>query len=261
MKKIILLFSLIFMISCSNVPVTERNQLMLVDEGDIIISSEKQYQDFLKENSPLNNKNSKLVKKVGKNISMAVEEYFKERGQENLLEGYEWEFNLVDGKEINAWCMPGGKVAFYTGILPITKDELGIAVVMGHEVAHAVARHGSERLSHQMVVQTGANLLSFGLLNAGVSVSSDLALQAYGIGTNLGILSYSRKHELEADRLGLIFMAMAGYDPKEAIEFWKRMAKLSKNEGNEFMSTHPSNKHRIEDIERDLPEAMTYYNK
>lgn len=261
MKKLILLFSLIFIISCSNVPITERNQLMLVDESDIIISSNKQYHEFLKENPPLNNKNSKLVKKVGKNISMAVERYFKERGQESLLDGYEWKFNLVDGKDVNAWCMPGGKVVFYTGILPITENEIGIAVVMGHEVAHAVARHGSERLSHQMAVQTGASLLNLGLSNIEVPVSSDLALQAYGVGTNLGILNYSRKHELEADRLGLIFMAMAGYDPKEAIEFWKRMSKLSESEGNEFMSTHPSNDHRIEDIKRDLPEAMTYYNK
>ncbi len=261
MKKLILLFSLIFIISCSNVPVTERGQLMLVSESEIIVFSEKQYQDFLKENKPLNNKNSELVKKVGKNISIAVEQYFKQKGQENLLEGYDWKFNLVAGKDINAWCMPGGKVAFYTGILPITKDELGIAVVMGHEVAHAVARHGSERLSHQMAIQTGANLLNLGLSNVELPISSDMALQAYGIGSNLGILSYSRKHELEADRLGLIFMAMAGYNPEEAIEFWKRMAELSSDGGNEFMSTHPSHRHRIEDIEKYLPEAMTYYNK
>lgn len=261
MKKLILLFSLIFLISCSNVPVTGRNQLMLVEESDIIISSEKQYQDFLKENKPLNNGNSRLVKKVGKNISMAVEQYFKERGQEGFIEGYDWEFNLVDGKDVNAWCMPGGKVAFYTGILPMTNNELGIAVVMGHEVAHAVARHGSERLSHQMAVQTGANLLNFGLSNMEVPISSDLALQAYGMGTNLGILSYSRKHELEADRLGIIFMAMAGYDPREALKFWKRMAKSSNSGENEFLSTHPSNEHRIRDIEMYLPEARTYYKK
>lgn len=261
MKKLILLFSLIFIISCSNVPVTERGQLMLVSESEMIVSSEKQYQEFLSENKPLNNRDSTMVKKVGKNISVAVEQYFKQKGQENLLEGYDWKFNLVAGKDINAWCMPGGKVAFYTGILPITKDELGIAVVMGHEVAHAVARHGSERLSHQMAIQTGANLLNLGLSNVELPVSSDMALQAYGIGTNLGILSYSRKHELEADRLGLIFMAMAGYNPKEAIEFWKRMSKLSSDGGNEFMSTHPSHRHRIEDIEKYLPEAMTYYNK
>lgn len=261
MKKLILLFSLLFIISCSNVPVTERNQLMLVDESEIIVSSEKQYQEFLKENKPLSNKNSELVKKVGGDISAAVELYFKGKGQEDLLDGYDWKFNLVEGKEVNAWCMPGGKVAFYTGILPITEDELGIAVVMGHEVAHAVARHGSERLSHQIAVQTGANLLNLGLSNVEIPISSDLALQAYGVGTNLGILSYSRKHELEADRLGLIFMAMAGYDPREAIEFWERMSKLSKNEGNEFLSTHPSHEHRIADIERYLPEAMTYYKK
>jgi len=261
MKKLILLFSLIFIISCSNVPVTERGQLMLVSESEMIVSSEKQYQEFLSENKPLNNRDSTMVKKVGKNISVAVEQYFKQKGQENLLEGYDWKFNLVAGKDINAWCMPGGKVAFYTGILPITKDELGIAVVMGHEVAHAVARHGSERLSHQMAIQTGANLLNLGLSNVELPVSSDMALQAYGIGTNLGILSYSRKHELEADRLGLIFMAMAGYNPREAIEFWKRMSKLSSDGGNEFMSTHPSHRHRIEDIEKYLPEAMTYYNK
>jgi len=261
MKKLILLFSLIFIISCSNVPVTGRNQLMLVEESDIIISSEKQYQDFLKENPPLNNKDSRLIKEVGKNISLAVEQYFKGISQEDFLKGYEWKFNLVDGKDINAWCMPGGRVAFYTGILPITKDELGIAVVMGHEVAHAVARHGSERLSYQIAVQTGANLLNYGLLNVEGPVFNDLALQAYGIGTNLGILSYSRKHELEADRLGIIFMAMAGYDPREAIKFWKKMAEFSESDENEFLSTHPSNERRIEDIERYLPEAMMYYNK
>ena len=206
-------------------------------------------------------KESELVKKVGNNISIAVEKYFKDQGRENLLEGYKWEFNLVEGKDINAWCMPGGKVAFYTGILPITENELGIAVVMGHEVAHAVARHGSERLSHQLAIQTGGNLLNLSLSGGEIPISSDLALQAYGVGTNLGILSYSRKHELEADRLGLIFMAMAGYDPREAVEFWKRMDKLSSDSNNEFLSTHPSHRHRIEDIKKDLPEAMNYYKK
>jgi predicted Zn-dependent protease len=261
MKKLFFLFSLIFIISCSNVAVTGRNQLMLVEESQLIVSSEEQYKSFLKEYPPLDNRNSKLVKEVGKNISIAVEQYFKDENQEGILQGYNWEFNLVDGKDINAWCMPGGKVAFYTGILPITKDELGIAVVMGHEIAHAVARHGSERLSHQMIVETGANLLNYSLSNMEGSISSDIALQAYGVGTNLGILSYSRKHELEADRLGIIFMAMAGYDPREAIEFWKRMAMSSEGGENEFFSTHPSNNHRIEDIEKYLPEAMKYYNK
>jgi predicted Zn-dependent protease len=157
--------------------------------------------------------------------------------------------------------MPGGKVAFYTGILPITEDEIGIAVVMGHEVAHAVARHGSERMSHQMIVQQGGSLLNTTLNNVDSPIPPNLALQAYGVGTNLGILSYSRKHELEADRLGLIFMAMAGYDPHEAVEFWKRMDKLSGKEPNEFVSTHPSHQHRIDDITKYLPEAMKYYKK
>ena len=261
MKKLVLLFSLIFLISCSNVPLTQRNQLMLINESDIIVSSKAQYQDILKENKPLKEKNSELIEKVGGKISNAVELYFKEKGQEDLLLGYEWEFTLLESEDINAWCMPGGKVAFYTGMLPIAKDEAGIAVVMGHEIAHAVARHSSERLSQQMLIQKGAEILNLSLSDETASISKDLALQAYGIGTTLGVLSYSRKHELEADRLGLIFMAMAGYNPEKVVEFWERMSELSSGEENEFLSTHPSNEHRIEDIKKYLPEAMTYYKK
>ena len=177
------------------------------------------------------------------------------------LEGFDWEFNLIDDpKTVNAWCMPGGKVAFYTGIMPICKDETGVAVVMGHEVAHAIANHGRERMSQQMIAQYGLGTLS-AVLGQNPGAGKDLLMQAVGAGASVGMLKFSREHESEADHMGLIFMAMAGYDPNAAPAFWERMSSGGGNEPPEFLSTHPSHSTRIEDLKGWIPQAMKHYKK
>lgn len=203
-----------------------------------------------------------MIKRVGGRIQKAVEQYMASKGASNQLAGFAWEFNLIeDDKTVNAWCMPGGKVAFYTAILPICKDETGVAVVMGHEVAHAVANHGRERMSQAMLANGALGTLST-LMGQNPTLGSELLLQAAGIGTNLGVLKFSRSNESEADRLGLIFMAMAGYNPQEAPAFWQRMTALSGGQQPpEFMSTHPSHDTRIKDLNEWMPEAMQYYKK
>jgi predicted Zn-dependent protease len=205
-----------------------------------------------------NRQETEQVRRVGQRIAAAVEQYFRDQGQSDQLKGFEWEFNLIEKDEPNAWCMPGGKVVFYTGILPYTQDEVGMAVVMGHEVAHAIAGHGAERVSHQMIQQGGGYLASF------FSKESDYheaIMQVYGLGTQVGgILPFSRLHESEADRLGLIFMAMAGYDPNAAVGFWQRMAAGNSGAPPEFLSTHPSDETRIRKLRGCLPEAMEYYH-
>ena len=191
-----------------------------------------------------------------------MQDYFAQQGQSSYLADYQWEYNLIkDDATVNAWCMPGGKVAFYTGIMPICQDEVGVAVVMGHEIAHAIANHGSERISNQYAAQTGLGIASI-LLTGGSAptISSELILQGAGAATSLGILAFSRKHESEADKLGLYFMAMAGYDPQEAPQFWERMAEQSGGEAPpEFTSTHPSHDTRITDLNNNMPKALEYY--
>ena len=202
-----------------------------------------------------------MVKRVGRNIQQAVEQYFADKNMSGQLNGYAWEFNLVDSDEVNAWCMPGGKVVIYTGILPVTKDENGLAVVMGHEVAHAIAEHGNERMSQGLLVQLGGMGLQAALENE-PALTQQLALAAFGLGSQVGVmLPFSRLHESEADQMGLIFMAMAGYHPNNAVEFWQRMAAQGGGEPPEFLSTHPSNQTRINDIKKLIPEAMQYYKK
>jgi predicted Zn-dependent protease len=200
------------------------------------------------------------VQRVGRRIQGAVERYFAEHGMSDRLRGYKWEFNLVESPEVNAWCMPGGKVVFYTGILPVCGDESGIAVVMGHEVAHAVAGHGGERMSQQLVAQMGGMALSVALRDK-PDQTRNLALAAFGAGAQVGVLlPFSRTQESEADHLGLVFMAMAGYDPHRALAFWQRMA-AGKKGGSlpEFLGTHPSDQARIDRIRTELPEAIRYY--
>jgi predicted Zn-dependent protease len=201
------------------------------------------------------------VKKVGKKIQGSVETYFAQNGMSAELSGYAWEFNLVESEDLNAWCMPGGKVVVYTGILPVTRDEAGLAVVMGHEIAHAVAKHGNERMSQQLVTQMGGVALSTALEEK-PDKTRQLWTAAFGLGSQVGVLlPFSRLQETEADRLGLIFMAMAGYDPHKAVDFWKRMA--SQKEGAappEFLSTHPSDETRIQKLNGLVPEAMKYYS-
>ena len=248
--------------ACSTVPVTGRQQLSLVSSAEMLAMGSQQYDEFLKSNNivPAGDSRTVMVRKVGKNIQSAVEQYFR---QHNLsLSGYGWEFNLVDSKEANAWCMPGGKVVAYTGILPLTSNEVGLAVVLGHEIAHAVAGHGDERMSQGLLAQLGGMALSQALSEK-TQETQQLWMSAYGVGVQYGaLLPFSRLQESEADHLGLIFMAMAGYDPREALSFWQRMGQHNGGQGPpEFMSTHPSDESRIASIRDELPEALTYYKK
>ena len=219
------------------------------------------YKDFLSKHKLSDNKEeSDRVKRVGKNIKKAVEKYFKDQHKSKLLKGYKWEFNLVEDPAANAWCMPGGKVVVYTGILKFTQTDAGLATVLGHEIAHAVAGHGAERMSQSILAQLGGTALSAATKDSSQATQA-MMMQAYGVGVQVGaLLPYSRLHESEADHLGLIFMAMAGYDPHEAIKFWERMAAASQGQKPpELMSTHPSDARRIQDLKRLLPEAMRYY--
>jgi predicted Zn-dependent protease len=262
MRSIILPFTflLAFTLTCSTVPVTGRKQLHLIPSGQMQSMSYQQYSEFLKTNKlSTNQEQTQMVKRVGSKIKKAVEKYFAEHKMSRELSEYKWEFNLVESKEVNAWCMPGGKVVFYTGILPLCEDEAGIAVVMGHEIAHAVANHGNERMSQSLLVQFGFVALAEAL-DSKPSLTQQLWLAAFGAGAQVGLLlPYSRLHENEADHLGLIFMASAGYDPDEAVSFWERMSKHGGARPPEFLSTHPSDKARIEKIKETLPEAMKYY--
>ncbi len=201
---------------------------------------------------------AEMIHNVGMKIAAAVEEYLAEHGQSKRAEGFEWEFNLVDDPTVNAWCMPGGKVVFYTGILPVCQDEKGLAVVMGHEIAHAIARHGNERMSQQLAIQAGGVTLA-AMLSEKPAAAQNLFLTSYGIGSQLGSLSFSRQHESESDQLGLVFMAMAGFNPEEAPLFWERMSANGEAQPPEFMSTHPNHDTRISDLNAFMPEAMKYY--
>lgn len=262
-KGILVLTMAGLIVACSTVPITGRRQLSLVSESEIMTMSFTQYDDFLKENKLSTNKEqTAMVQRSGKNISNAVVNYFNEKGWASQLENFRWEFNLVDDKTVNAWCMPGGKVVFYSGIIPLCENETGIAVVMGHEIAHAVAKHGSERMSQQLGLQYGAVALS-ALLSEKPQETQNLFMSAFGVTSNVAlILPFSRAHEYEADRLGLIFMAMAGYDPSVAVGFWTRMSALSGGGSTpEFLSTHPSDEARIRNLKKVLPEAMSYYKK
>jgi predicted Zn-dependent protease len=248
---------------CSTVPITGRSQLSLVSASEMNAMSFAQYGEFLKENKLSSNKSDvDMVRRVGGNIQRAVENYFAKNNLSKELEGYAWEFNVVESPEVNAWCMPGGKVVVYTGILPITKDEIGLAVVLGHEIAHAVAQHGAERMSQGLLQELGGVALSVALAKEPAE-TQNLFYAAYGVGTTVGVmLPFSRTHESEADRLGLIFMAMAGYDPNAAVDFWTRMAAQKGGAAPpEFLSTHPSDATRIADIKKELPEALSYYKK
>ncbi len=246
--------------SCSKVPVTGRRQLNIFPESEMVAMSATAYSDFLSENPPLpaTNPQARQVSKVGIKISDAVDRYLKKHGHHKLLADFDWTFNTVDDPTVNAWCMPGGRVVFYTGILPICEDEAGIAVVMGHEVAHAVAKHGNERMSNAMGLQVAGGALDV-YLQTNPTEANDLLLQSFGLGSGLGMLAFSRSHETEADKLGLVFMAMAGYDPREAPKFWEKMSQMGGEKPPELMSTHPSDERRIADLELFMPEALKYY--
>lgn len=250
--------------SCSTVPLTGRSRLSLISESEMQTAAAQSYTALLRDpkTKVLNTPDAARVKRVGQKIQAAVTKYMNANGYASQIQGFNWEFNLIDSKEINAWCMPGGKVAVYSGILPIAKDDAGLATVMGHEIAHAIAQHSSERASQAALAQAGGGLI--GAATGGQSsATQQLINQAYGLGAQgFVLLPNSRKQELEADNLGLTFMAMAGYDPANAVSFWQRMASASEGSQKppEFLSTHPADATRIAQIQRLLPEAKRYYN-
>lgn len=254
---------MMLVIACTQNPITGRNQLALVSENQMQEMAVTQYKQFLTESKVVSSSQSKdaeMVKRVGSRIANAVTTFYRGKGLSKELEGYQWEYNLVQSNDVNAWCMPGGKIVVYTGILPVAQNEAALAVVVGHEVAHAVAKHGQERMSQGLVQQLGGVALSVALSNK-TAETQNLFMQAYGVGSNVfGVLPHSRKQELEADKLGLIYTALAGYNPREAVPLWQRMANLSSGQKPpEFLSTHPTEQTRIQQLEAQMPEALKYY--
>jgi len=263
MKKIFSFFVIVSLfISCTQNMVTGRNQLSLVSEPELQSMARQEYQTFLSANkvvSTSSNRDAEMVQRIGSRIAAAIKTYYDGKGQTSVLEGYQWEFNLVENKEVNAWCMPGGKVVVYTGLLPISQNEAALAFVIGHEITHAVAQHGNERMSQALLQQLGGAALQVALANKPVE-TQNLFLTAYGIGSTVGgTLPFSRKEESEADKYGLYFAAMAGYNPQEAIPFWERMAAAGGAKPPEFLSSHPSDETRIANIKANMPEALKYY--
>ncbi|HEX6335091.1 MAG TPA: M48 family metallopeptidase [Flavisolibacter sp.] len=250
-------------VACSTNPITGRKQLSLVPEQELHTMANKEYRNFLSSHrvvSPSADRDAAMVRRVGQRVANAVTSYYRQQGLSEALQGYNWEFNLVNDKAANAWAMPGGKVVVYTGLLPITRNEAALAVVIGHEISHAIFRHGNERMSQGLAAQGLGTGLSVALANK-PQATQNLFYQAFGIGANVGVLlPFSRKQELEADRYGLIWTAMAGYNPREAVTLWKRMEQMSNNQRPpEFLSTHPAEGRRIQELERHMPEALKYY--
>ena len=252
------------MVSCGTtktVPITGRQQNLMVSDEQVLGLSLEQYSDYMKSAKPSTNKNNTaMVKRVGQRIANAVESYLKSNGMAEEVKNYSWEFNLVQDNQVNAWCMPGGKIVVYEGLLPVTKDEASLAIVMGHEIAHAVARHSAERLSNTYKEQYGAAALSALLSGAGVSSGwQQLVSLAHQYGGALFTSGFSRKQESEADHMGLIFAAMAGYNPQVAVEFWQRMSSATGGGSNSLFADHPSDAQRIKQIQGWMPEAMQYF--
>ncbi|MFT4032381.1 MAG: M48 family metallopeptidase [Siphonobacter sp.] len=258
--------------ACSKVPISNRKQLLLVSDSEMNQQALVSYKAFLDTNRVINNSNNntQMVNRVGERIARAATQYFNDIKHPEYLNGYKWEFNLVEDKQVNAWCMPGGKVVVYTGLLSVTQNESGLATVMGHEISHAIAKHGAERVSQQYAAQglLVGGQVALGVANANKSpLSQNIWNSAFNVvapvAANVALLRYSRQHESEADHLGLIFMAIAGYDPKEAVTFWGRMAEASKNSQKPpvLLSTHPSDQQRIADLQKLLPDAEKYYVK
>lgn len=262
-KKIIAFtVAVVMFVACTTVPITGRRQLNLVSDAQMQSLSYDAYNQFLKENKLSRDAQATaMVKRAGQRIQRAVEQYMAANGLSQELQGFEWEFNLIEDDQVNAWAMAGGKTVVYTGILPVAQNETGLAVIMGHEIAHAIAKHGNERMSQQLAQQFGGQTLS-ALAGAQPGTAQNLVMAVYGAGSQLGLLKYGRTQESEADRLGLIFMAMAGYNPEEAVSFWKRMeAKGGGQAPPEFLSTHPSAGTRQADLQKHMPEALKYYKR
>jgi len=253
--------SLLLPASCSQVAITGRKQLNLVPDSIMNSMSLQSYNEFLSENKLSSNvQQTEMVKRVGRRISRAVEQYAAENNLSNRLAGYQWEFKLIEDNSVNAWAMPGGKVVVYTGLMPVAGTEAGLAVVIAHEIAHVIARHGSERMTQGLLIELGGMGLSKALTKY-PDKTRDLFMKSFSTGTKYGILlPYSRAHESEADHMGLIFMAMGGYDPHEAVDFWQRMSAAKRTASPpELLSTHPADATRIRKIKELMPETMEYY--
>ncbi|ROH96231.1 M48 family metallopeptidase [Chryseobacterium daecheongense] len=245
--------------ACTTNPITGRSSLQLANNSEIMTMSAQEYKSTLAKGKVITGTaDAKRVVSVGNRIKSAAERYYQSIGRSADLASYKWEFNLLQSSELNAWCMPGGKVAVYTGILPVTKDDNGLAVVMGHEVSHALAGHGNERISQAMVAQYGGAILGSTISNA---QWANIFQQVYPVGSQVALLKYGRNQESEADEMGLYLMSMAGYDPRAAIPFWNRMEAASQGSSRppQFLSTHPNPETRISDIQKDLPKALEYY--
>lgn len=263
MKKLFVIgaFFTVF-VACTQNAITGRNQLALLSEAELQSMAVQEYRQFLSQNrvvSPSANKDAEMVRRVGQRLTSAITKYYSQKGLSGELEGFRWEYNLVDAKEVNAWCMPGGKIVVYTGLLPVTQNEAALAVVVGHEIAHAVARHGNERMSQALVAE-GIGTIG-GVVTSGNSKINSIFNSIYGPGATIGVLlPNSRKQELEADKFGLIFTAMSGYNPQEAIPLWQRMQQMSNGQRPpEFLSTHPTEANRIARLRALMPEALKYY--
>jgi predicted Zn-dependent protease len=263
MKKILFLLAVLpFLSACTRNAVTGRNQLSLVPESQLQQMAVTEYQSFLSKSNVVSagtNRDAEMVKRVGSRIANAITQYYTGQGKGDVLNGFKWEFNLVDNKEVNAWCMPGGKVVVYTGLLAVTQNEAALAVVLGHEITHAIARHGNERMSQEIITQGLGELVNVATAN-NPKVNS-IFNTVYGPGSQLGYtLPNSRNQEYEADHYGLIFCAMAGYNPREAVPFWERMMAASGGQKPpEILSTHPADANRIEKIKGYMDEALKYY--
>ena len=264
MKKITGLLMAVFLLltGCGSVPLTGRKQVLLVSDQEVLSSSLTQYGDYMKSATKSTDKaKSEMVTRVGKKIAAATEAYLKANGMESEIKNFQWEFNLVKDNQVNAFCMPGGKIVVYEGLLPLVASDDELAVVLGHEVAHAVAKHSNERMSQQLMTQYGAAILGQAVSDKSATVQT-LASTVYGVGAQYGVmLPFSRKHESEADYMGLVFMAMAGYNPEVAVNFWQKMSAGKGGSTPEFMSTHPSDATRINDIKRYLNEIEKYRTK
>lgn len=259
MKNLVSLFMcLLILAGCSSVPLTGRRQVMLVSDQDVLVTSLTQYNDFMKSATRSTNKGqTDMVVRVGMRIAEATEKYLRENGLSEMVKEFSWEFNLVQDDQMNAFCMPGGKIVVYTGLMKIISSDDELAVVLGHEVAHAVARHSNERMSQQLLTQYGGAILGAAVSNKSAAIQQ-VANTVYGVGSQVGVtLPFSRKHESEADYMGLVFMTMAGYNPEAAIGFWQKMS-AGGTSTPEFMSTHPSDGRRISDIRSYLPEMEKY---
>lgn len=263
MRKIAsLLVALLLLAGCSSVPLTGRKQVLLVSDQEVLSSSLTQYNDYIKTAAKSTDQaKSAMVTRVGKRIAAATEQYLKANGMADEVKNFSWEFNLVKDPQVNAFCMPGGKIVVYEGLLSLVASDDELAVVVGHEVAHAVAKHSNERMSQQLMAQYGAAILGAAVSNKSAAVRQ-AANTVYGVGAQYGVmLPFSRKHESEADYMGLVFMTMAGYNPDVAVNFWQKMSAGKSGSTPEFMSTHPSDVTRIAEIQRALPEIKARYKK